>query len=101
MKRDSVRVAGRVSIPLGIGVRLSPGEQELVEERASTPERIGNALRRRRKMLGFTQTTAGEYCGHSARVIGEIERGKTTVQLGVVLDYAEFLGVEIRLKARD
>ena len=37
--------------------------------------------------------------GHSARVIGEIERGKTTVQLGVVLDYAEFLGVEVRLKA--
>ncbi len=99
MKRESIRIAGKVSIPLGVGVRLSPGEQQLVEERASTPERLGDALRRRRKMLGFTQATAGEYCGHSARVIGEIERGKTTVQLGVVLDYAEFLGVEVRLKA--
>ena len=34
MKRESIRIAGKVSIPLGVGVRLSPGEQKLVEERA-------------------------------------------------------------------
>ena len=89
------------AIPTGVGVHLSERERPLRDERASTAALIGDALRRRRKELGFTQETAGAYCGHSARVLGEIERGKRTAQLGVVLDYAELLGVEVRLKVRD
>lgn len=94
-------VRKRSAIPLGVGIRLANNERPLSDERASTVDLLGDAFRRRRKELGFTQQTAAEYCGHSARVIGEIERGKRTVQLGVVLDYAEFLGVEVRVKAGD
>lgn len=93
-------VRKRSAIPLGVGIRLAGDERPLSEERASTAESLGDALKRRRKELGFTQQTAAEYCGHSARVIGEIERGKRTAQVGVVLDYAEFLGVEVHVKVR-
>lgn len=98
MEFGDVRVAAKLRIPQGVGVRLGSLERPLVEERVPTAEQLGNALRRRRKELGFTQDTAATYCGHSPRVIGEIERGKSTAQIGVVLDYAEFLGIEIILK---
>lgn len=93
-------VRKRSAIPRGVGVRLGEYERPLSEERTPTVDLLGDALKRRRKELGFTQETASKYCGHSARVIGEIERGKRTAQLGVALDYAEFLGVEIHLKVR-
>lgn len=93
-------VRKRSATPRGVGVRLGEYERPLSEERTPTVDLLGDALKRRRKELGFTQETASKYCGHSARVIGEIERGKRTAQLGVALDYAEFLGVEIHLKVR-
>ena len=93
-------VRKRSAIPRGVGVRLGEYERPLSEERTPTVDLLGDALKRRRNELGFTQETASKYCGHSARVIGEIERGKRTAQLGVVLDYAEFLGVDIHLKVR-
>ena len=53
-------VRKRSAIPLGVGIRLANNERPLSEERASTVDLLGDARRRRRKELGFTQQTAAE-----------------------------------------
>ena len=89
-----------VQIPQGRGVRLRDGEQPLSAQPVFSAAEIGSALRLRRRELGFTQETAAELCGHSPRVIGEIERGRDTVGIGVILDYAAILNVDLTLSVR-
>lgn len=89
-----------MAIPLGERVRLGKGEKSLVRERFVSSEQLGLALRRRRRELGYTQQTMAELCNHSVRVIGEIERGRSTVGIGVILDYALALGVDLELSVR-
>lgn len=95
-----MRRVGKMAIPLGERVRLGKGEKPLVHERFVSSEQLGIALRRRRRELGYTQQTMAELCNHSVRVIGEIERGRSTVGIGVILDYALALGVDLELSVR-
>ena len=95
-----MRRVGKVAIPLGERVRLGESEKPLVHERFLSAEQLGYALRRRRRELGYTQQTAADLCNHSIRVISEIERGRSTVGIGVILDYALVLGVDMELSVR-
>ncbi|WP_337426179.1 helix-turn-helix domain-containing protein [Slackia isoflavoniconvertens] len=95
-----IRRVGKIAIPLGERVRLGKDEKPLVRERFISSEQLGFALRRRRRELGYTQQTMAELCNHSVRVIGEIERGRSTVGIGVILDYALALGVDLELSVR-
>ena len=61
---------------------------------------IGRMLRARRKELGYTQVDIAEFMGLSPRLIGEIERGRGTVGIHKVLDYATGLGIDITLSVR-
>ncbi len=92
-----MRKIGMLEVSLGNGVHLKEGERPLQSSVARTPKQMGEMLRRRRRELGYTQQTAADLCAHSARIIGDIERGRGSVGMGVVLDYAMVLGVDLIL----
>ena len=61
---------------------------------------LGQRVRRRRKALRLTQARAAGLAGVGTRVLGDIERGKPTVELGRVLQVLRVLGLELRVDAR-
>lgn len=61
---------------------------------------IGERIRARRQHLNLTQGALADVVGVNRRVIGELERGKPTVQLGIALRVAEALGLDVRLEER-
>jgi HTH-type transcriptional regulator / antitoxin HipB len=61
---------------------------------------LGNALRARRRELGLTQEEVSSVIGVNRRVIGELERGKGTVQLQIALEVVRVLGLDIELEPR-
>jgi HTH-type transcriptional regulator / antitoxin HipB len=65
-----------------------------------TPIELGNALRKRRRELGLGQEEVSGVIGVNRRVVGELERGKGTVQLQIAMDVARVLGLDIELKPR-
>jgi DNA-binding XRE family transcriptional regulator len=66
-----------------------------------TPIELGDALRKRRRELGLGQDEVSGVIGVNRRVVGELERGKGTVQLQIAMDLARVLGLDIELKPRD
>jgi len=50
--------------------------------------------------LKLTQDELALSIGVSRRVIGQLERGKPTVQLSIALDAARALGLDLRISAR-
>ncbi len=61
---------------------------------------LGNALRARRRELRLTQEEISDVIGVNRRVIGELERGKGTVQLRIAMEFARVLGLDIELEPR-
>jgi HTH-type transcriptional regulator / antitoxin HipB len=61
---------------------------------------LGNALRARRRELGLAQEEISGVVGVNRRVIGELERGKGTVQLQIAMEVARVLGLDIELEPR-
>jgi HTH-type transcriptional regulator / antitoxin HipB len=61
---------------------------------------LGNTLRARRRELGLTQDEISGVIGVNRRVIGELERGKGTVQLQIAMEVARVLGLDIGLEPR-
>ena len=94
------RKLGKVRVPLGERVGLKEGQGPFQGGRVTTAEALGTDLKLRRKELGYTQATAAMLCNHSVRVISEIENGRPTVGVGIILDYALALGVDVNLVLR-
>ena len=62
-----------------------------------TPQKIGELVRRARKILAVTQKDLAMTSGTGLRFIIEFEKGKPTCQLGKVLTILHTLGVQITL----
>jgi HTH-type transcriptional regulator/antitoxin HipB len=60
---------------------------------------FGERLRQRRKALGVTQKDLAMASGTGLRLIIDLEKGKTTCQIGKALAVAQALGLKI--EARD
>lgn len=58
---------------------------------------FGEAIRLRRKDLGLTQVALAQKAGTGDRLVGEIENGKETAEVGKVLDLLDALGLEVKL----
>jgi DNA-binding XRE family transcriptional regulator len=69
-------------------------------DRVMTAAEHGAALRRRRRELNLTQEDVANVIGVNRRVIGELERGKDTVQLKIALEATSAVGLDIHLKPR-
>ncbi len=59
---------------------------------------ISEALRRRRKALGLTQSELAELAEVSERLIREVETGRLTVSTEKLLSILESLGLEIHIE---
>ena len=68
--------------------------------RADSAQAFGEALRKRRKELGYTQEFLSQMCGLSVSFLSDLENGKETAELGKSLYLASLLGLDVSLEAR-
>ncbi len=68
--------------------------------RADTAKTVGEAIRQRRKELGYTQTFISQMCGLSVSFLSDLENGKETAELGKSLYLASLLGIDVKMEAR-
>jgi HTH-type transcriptional regulator/antitoxin HipB len=68
--------------------------------RIQTPEQLGRAIRARRRELHLTQQTVADLIAVNRVVVGQIEHGKSTVQLRIVLLVVQVLGMDFELRTR-
>lgn len=66
----------------------------------SDAKMFGEALKKRRKELGYTQRYISEFTGFSISFISDLENGKSTAELGKAIYLANMLGLDIVIKAR-
>lgn len=61
---------------------------------------FGEAVRKRRKQLGYTQAFLSEFSGMSVTFISDLENGKQTIELEKAIRLANLLGLDINLSER-
>lgn len=66
-----------------------------------TAEDLGRLIRDQRKHQGLRQTDLAAIIGASHVFVGDVEKGKPTVQLGRVLRLLDELGLELRVSVPD
>lgn len=66
----------------------------------SNPEQLGTLIRQVRKRQGITQEDLSALVGVGPRLIGEIERGKPTAEIGKVFQLLAGLGLVISISPR-
>ena len=65
-----------------------------------SPSELGAAIRERRSGLGITQDDLAASIGVSRKVVGEMERGKRTVHVDIVLRAARAVGLSVGVEPR-
>jgi len=63
-------------------------------------EDLGEAIRVRRKELGYTQAFVASYAGVSASFLSELENGKKTIQMDKMLLVVNLLGMDLLIERR-
>ncbi len=61
---------------------------------------FGEAIKERRKELGYTQVYISEVSGLSASFISNLENGKSTAELGKAIQLANLLGLDLIINKR-
>ncbi len=61
---------------------------------------FGQAIRTRRRALGYTQAFLSEVSGLSVSFISDLENGKSTVELEKAIRLANLLGLDCSLTSR-
>lgn len=61
----------------------------------TTSTELGAMVRSRRKALQLSQVEAAALCNVSPRLLSELERGRDTVGVGLVLQVLATLGVDV------
>lgn len=61
---------------------------------------FGQALKERRKKLGYTQEFLSGFSGFSVSFISDLENGKATAELGKAMTLANILGLDFSLIPR-
>jgi y4mF family transcriptional regulator len=74
----------------------SPNEPHLVRSVSD----LGRAVRAARKRAGADQITTAGLAGVGPRFLGELEAGKPTLRLGLVLQVLHRLGLELWVAPR-
>ena len=58
------------------------------------------AIRNRRKELGYTQAYLAEFTGFSVSFISDLERGKATAEIGKSIYLTNLLGMDLCMENR-
>jgi HTH-type transcriptional regulator/antitoxin HipB len=72
----------------------------MISDRIESPEQLGARVRVRRTGLRLTQEDLAAAALVTPRLLGEVERGKTTAQLDGVLRILAALGLDLYVKTR-
>lgn len=83
--------------PTTINIQITPNSDS---QKVKTAAEIGQAIRKRRNELGYTQSDIASFMGCSQRLISEIENGRGTVGVQKILDLAMGLGLDFSITAR-
>lgn len=67
---------------------------------ADDPKAFGRVFKRRRRQLGMTQAEAAAMCRVGTRFLSDLENGKATLHLGLVLRVLKAVGLTVRIKRR-
>jgi len=68
--------------------------------KVTTAKDLGALVRAVRLETGLDQATAAGLAGVGTRFLGDLERGKPTLRLGLVLQVLERLGLELTIARR-
>ena len=71
-----------------------------VEMKITDAKSFGEAIRKRRKELKYTQGFLAEFTGFSVSFISDLERGKETAEIGKAFYIANSLGLDIEVEVR-
>ena len=66
----------------------------------SNPKEFGEAIRKKRKALSYTQSFLADITGLSVSFISDLERGKSTAELGKALFLSNVLGLDVQIISR-
>ena len=80
-----------------IGKMASKPEDPIVVRSAKV---LGDVVRETRQQARLDQETAAGLTGVGVRFLGDVERGKPTVRLALVLQVLERLGLELVVRRR-
>lgn len=69
-------------------------------EVTTSPIELGAAIRERRRQLSITQDDLAATIDVNRKVIGQLEKGKETVHVGIVLRAARAVGLEVGVVRR-
>jgi len=61
---------------------------------------FGQIIRKKRKELNYTQSYISDMSGLSVSFISDLERGKSTIELGKAVFLANLLGLDCFVEAR-
>ena len=61
---------------------------------------LGQAVRRRRKELNYTQAYLSEFTGLSVTFISDLERGKPTAEIEKAIRLINILGMDLLIERR-
>lgn len=61
---------------------------------------LGEAIRKRRKELGYTQAYLSDFTGFSVSFISDLERGKATAEIGKTIYLINLLGLDLEVEKR-
>jgi y4mF family transcriptional regulator len=61
---------------------------------------LGETIRERRKELNYTQAFLADFTGLSVTFVSDVERGKTTAEIGKVIQLLNTLGLDILIEKR-
>jgi HTH-type transcriptional regulator/antitoxin HipB len=59
---------------------------------------LGQCIKNKRKIFGLNQSQLAELSGTSLNFISQLERGKTTLRLNLLLAVLKVLGLELHLQ---
>ena len=61
---------------------------------------FGEAVKNRRKKLGYTQKEISEFTGFSISFLSDLENGKKTIEIEKSLAVANLLGLDVEMNER-
>ena len=69
-----------------------------IEDISKPVERLGRAVKTRRRDLSLTQQQLGDLAGCGRLFVHQLEKGKTTVRLDKLLDVMTILGLRLTIE---
>lgn len=66
-----------------------------MQTRIASPVELGVLIRAQRKQRGITQADAAALAGVGERFLSELERGKRSAEIGLVMQVLERFGIEL------